>query len=148
MKIGRYEVATGQWTFVSYPLDPVPAGIAPWVGLSELTLLPNGKFAVIERDNQLGAEASIKRVYGVDLKSANFQPFVVGTALPVVTKTLLTDVLDELRANSVYTPDKLEGLAVGGRGDVYIVTDNDGLDDSVGQTVFLNLGPFRRVFYS
>lgn len=146
VKIGRYEVATGQWTFVSYPLDPVPTGIAPWVGLSELTLLPNGKFAVIERDNQLGAEASLKKVYGVDLKSADFQPFVAGTPLSVVPKVLLTDVLDELRANSVYTPDKLEGLAVGARGDVFIVTDNDGLDDSIGQTVFLELGPFRRVF--
>ena len=146
VKIGRYEVATGQWTFVSYGLDAVPAGIAPWVGLSELTLLPNGKFAVIERDNQLGAEASLKKIYGVDLKSADFQPFVSGTPLPVVAKTQLTDVLDELRSNSVYMPDKLEGLAVGARGDVYLVTDNDGLDESVGQTVFLELGPYRRVF--
>ncbi len=146
VKIARFEVATGEWAFVSYALDAVPSGIAPWVGLSEITLLPNGKFAVIERDNQLGAEASVKKIYGVDLDAADFQPFVVGTPLSVVSKKLLADVVADLRANSVYTPDKLEGLAVGAKGDVYLVTDNDGLDDAVGQTVFLTLGGIKKAF--
>lgn len=146
VKIGRYEVATGEWTFVSYALDAVPDGIGPWVGLSELTLLPNGNFAVIERDNQSGAFAEVKKVYGVDLDSADFQAFVAGGALSVVPKKLLTDVLDDLRARSIYTPDKLEGLAVGAKGDVYLVTDNDGVDGAVGQTVFLTLGWIRKAF--
>lgn len=140
VKIGRFEVATGEWTFVSYPLDATPAGISPWVGLSEIALLPDGTFAIVERDNQLGAQASIKRVYGVDLAVADFQPFVQGDDLPIVPKSLLTDVLGALEANSVYTPDKLEGLAVAADGQVYLVTDNDGLDDALGQTVFLGLG--------
>jgi hypothetical protein len=50
-------------------------------------------------------------------------------------------VLDELQANTIYTPDKLEGLAVAADGEVYMVTDNDGLDNALGQTLFLGLGP-------
>jgi hypothetical protein len=53
---------------------------------------------------------------------------------------VLADVLAELAANSVWVPDKLEGLAVAADGTTYIVTDNDGLDDAIGQTVFVNLG--------
>ncbi|MGE0000233.1 MAG: esterase-like activity of phytase family protein, partial [Ilumatobacteraceae bacterium] len=136
-KIGRYEVASGTWTFVAYALDPVESPFGGWVGLSEITLLPDGTFAVIERDNQLGTVARIKRIYGVDLANADFQPYVTGTPLPVVPKTLLADVLDELTAASVWTPDKLEGLGVTLGGTAYMVTDNDGLDDAVGQTVML-----------
>ncbi len=146
VKIGRYDVAAAQWTFVSYPLDAVTLPEGGWVGLSEITLLPDGTFAIVERDNQAGPAALSKKVYGVDLASADFQPFVAGTAPPAVTKTLLADVLDELEANSVWTPDKLEGLAVTADGAVYIVTDNDGLDEAIGQTVFLSLGPVETAF--
>jgi hypothetical protein len=141
VKIGRYAVATGTWSFVSYTLDAVTLPAGGFVGLSEITELPNGTFAIIERDNQAGTSAQLKKVYGVDLATANFQPFVAGTPLAVVGKTLLADVLDEIDANSIWTPDKLEGLAVAADGDVYIVTDNDGLDVAIGQTVFLGRGP-------
>jgi len=30
---------------------------------------------------------------------------------------------------------------VGGNGNLYVVTDNDGLDDANGETVFSDLGP-------
>jgi hypothetical protein len=66
-KIARYDVANDEWTFVRYPKAPAATG---WVGLSEITLLPNGNFAIIERDNQLGPNAVVKRVYEVDLASA------------------------------------------------------------------------------
>lgn len=141
VKIGRYEVATATWTFVSYTLDNVVLPAGGFVGLSEITALPDGTFAIVERDNQAGTNAQLKKVYGVDLATADFQPFVAGGALSVVSKTLLADVLDEIDANSIWTPDKLEGLAVAADGDVFIVTDNDGLDDALGQTVFVNLGP-------
>ncbi len=42
-KIGRYDAATGTWGFVHYPLEPEPDG--GWIGLSELTRLPDGTFA-------------------------------------------------------------------------------------------------------
>ncbi|NLT06020.1 MAG: esterase-like activity of phytase family protein, partial [Solirubrobacterales bacterium] len=37
VKIARYEVATGEWTFARYPLDAVASPAADWVGLSEIT---------------------------------------------------------------------------------------------------------------
>ncbi len=55
-------------------------------------------------------------------------------------KTLALDLLPELQAQSVWTPDKLEGLAVTEDGETYAVTDNDGLDEAIGQTLFLRLG--------
>ena len=135
MKIARWDGDT--WSFVHYELE-VPAAEG-WVGLSEITLLPDGTFAIVERDNQLGTAAAIKRLYGIDLASADFRTDLTAP-LAVVEKTLLADVLDELEANSIWTPDKLEGLSVTSDGRVYLVTDNDGLDESLGQTVFLGLG--------
>lgn len=35
----------------------------------------------------------------------------------------------------------MEGVTVGGNGNLYAITDNDGLDDTNGETVFLDLGP-------
>lgn len=139
VKIGRYDVAAEEWTFVGYEKAAPESPLGGWVGLSELTLLPDGSFAVIERDDQLGSAARIKRIFGIDLATADFQPYTTGVPLPTVPKTLLADVLDVLGANSVWTPDKLEGLGVTPGGDAYIVTDNDGLDDAIGQTVFVEV---------
>lgn len=137
-KLAKLDVESGEWTFATYPLNPVDSPAGGWVGLSEITLLPNGEVAIIERDNQVGADARIKRIYGVDLDEVAFAPH--GEALPTISKRLLRNVLPDLDANSVLTPDKLEGLAVTEDGRVFTVTDNDGLDGSPGQTVFLELG--------
>ncbi len=139
VKIARYDVAAAEWAFVGYEKAAPESPLGGWVGLSELTLLPDGTFAVIERDNQLGTAARIKRIVGVDLANADFQPYTTGVVLPTVPTTGLADVLDVLAANSVWTPDKLEGLGVTADGDVYLVTDNDGLDDAIGQTVFVEI---------
>ncbi len=139
VKIGRYEVATGTWTFVHYALDALTLPTGAVIGLSEITPLPNGTFAIIERDGLAGVQAVQKKIYGVDLATADFRS--LGGPLAVVTKVLLADVLDELQQNTIYTPDKVEGLAVAADGEVYMVTDNDGLDAALGQTLFLGLGP-------
>ena len=138
VKIARYEVGTGEWTFASYQKDPVESPAGGWIGLSELTRLPEGTFAIVERDNQSGPDARTKKIYGVDLADAEFRAF--GENLDVIDKTLLADVMDDLDRSSVWTPDKLEGLGVTVDGEAYIVTDNDGLDGALGQTVFLRLG--------
>jgi len=139
-KIGRLDVASGEWTFVHYPLQP--EGEGDWIGLSELTLLPDGTFAVIERDKgwgpTTGFNAELKALYGIDLASAEFRPY--GETLVTIDKTLLRDVLPDLEAVSVWTAEKLEGMAVGADGQVYLVTDNDGVDDATGETLFLKLG--------
>ena len=144
-KIGRYDTATGTWGFVHYPLEAEGGG--DWIGLSELTVLPDGSFAVIERDKgwgpTTGFNAELKAVFGIDLASAEFRAFDDPAGLVTIEKTKLADLLDELAANSVWTSEKLEGLAVTADGQVYAVTDNDGVDDVPGDTVFLRLGDWQ-----
>jgi hypothetical protein len=109
-----------------------------------VTALPDGRLAVIERDNQLGQEARVKRIYAIDPASTTFVPH--GEALPVLTKDLVRDVLDDLDDASVSTPDKVEGLGLTADGRVFMVTDNDGVDENYGETAFVGLGPGKRLF--
>ena len=37
-------------------------------------------------------------------------------------------------------PDKPEGMTVDANGDLFVVTDNDGVNDAPGQTWLFNLG--------
>ncbi|MEJ2407139.1 MAG: esterase-like activity of phytase family protein [Candidatus Thiodiazotropha sp.] len=145
-KIGRYDMASGEWSFVHYPLQA--EGNGGWIGLSELTLLPDGEFAVVERDKGWGTStapvAELKAIYGVDLASADFRPY--GEELETLDKTLLRDVLPDLEKASIWTAEKLEGMAVTGKGELFIVTDNDGVDDATGETIFLNLGNWKQAF--
>ena len=145
-KIGRYDVTSGVWSFVHYPLEA--EGNGGWIGLSELTLLPNGNFAVVERDKGWGTStapvAELKSIYGIDLASADFRPY--GEELVTIEKTLLRNVLPDLEKASIWTAEKLEGMAVTSNGKLYIVTDNDGVDDATGETVFLNLGNWEQAF--
>ncbi|MEQ9003759.1 MAG: esterase-like activity of phytase family protein [Pseudomonadales bacterium] len=141
-KIGRYDVATGAWTFVHYPLEPQGGG--DWIGLSELTLLPDGSFAVIERDKgwgpSTGFNAELKAIFQVDLAAADFRALDLAApaaGLVTIDKTLLRDVLPVLARRSIWTAEKLEGFAVATDGRAYAVTDNDGIDDATGETVFL-----------
>jgi hypothetical protein len=140
-KIGRYDTGTGEWGFVHYPLEAEGSG--GWIGLSELTLLPNGKFAVIERDKgwgpTTGLNAELKAIYGIDLASAEFRAYDDADGLVTINKILLRNVLPALEAASIWTTEKLEGLAVTADGKAYIVSDNDGLDDATGETVFLRI---------
>ena len=87
-----------------------------------------------------GFVAELKAVYGVDLAGAEFRAFDDPNGLVTIDKALLRDVLPDLEANSIWTAEKLEGLAVTADGAVFVVTDNDGVDDATGETVFLGLG--------
>lgn len=142
VKIGRYLPATEAWDFFYYPLDEAPEGA--WVGLSEIVTLDDeiGTFAVLERDNQQGPSAEVKRVYQVSLADTLDE----GLAYPVFAKTLLRDLLPDLEARNGWTPDKVEGLAVAADGEVYVVSDNDGIEDALGETYFLRLGPVETAF--
>jgi hypothetical protein len=132
VRIGRYSVATKSWAWLAYPLDAAPSGA--WVGLSEIVAVDRDTFAVVERDNQRGPAATVKRVYVFDV------PAGFGSGLPVVRKRLAADLLPLLRAGNGWTQDKVEGLTIGGDGRTYAVTDNDGVDESTGETVFMRLG--------
>ncbi|MER5553772.1 esterase-like activity of phytase family protein [Streptomyces sp. NPDC002793] len=140
VRLGRYDVRAGTWSWYGYRLGTTTTD-GDWIGLSEITVVGN-RLAVIERDKLNGPAAGVKRIYTVDLpRTAAPQG-----ALTVLPKTLAHDVLPDLRATKGWTQEKLEGLTVAGDGHVYAVTDNDGLDDSTGETVFLDLGPARKVF--
>ncbi|MEV4275839.1 esterase-like activity of phytase family protein [Actinoplanes xinjiangensis] len=129
-RIGRYDTITRTWSWLLYPLDTAPTG---WVGLSELVAVDANTFAVIERDNQRGTLARIKRIATFDVPAS-------WTGTPTVSKKPVKDLLPLLRADGGWVQDKVEGLAVAGNGRTYAVTDNDGLDDATGETVFLDLG--------
>jgi hypothetical protein len=120
---------------VQYPLEAAPEG--GWVGLSEITL--HGDFAyLIERDNQLADTAAVKRLYRVAL--ADLKPAALGGPLPVVRKELVRDLLPDLAAWNGYILDKVEGFAIDAAGEGFVVTDNDGVDDSSGETLFWSIG--------
>ncbi len=145
VRIGEYRPAEDAWRFFFYPLDPVASPAGGWVGLSEITALGDDRFAVIERDNQLGPNARIKKIAVFSIAGFDPQPEPpAGTpAFPVVAKTTAIDMLPLMQARNGYVLDKLEGFAVAKNGKAYAVTDNDGVDDSSGETQFFRLGQFR-----
>jgi Esterase-like activity of phytase len=75
---------------------------------------------VIERDNQLRENARIKRVYTFSLEGIS--PVPAGSQLPVVTKTLVRDLLLE----DGFLLEKAEAMAITPLGDYIIANDNDG----------------------
>jgi hypothetical protein len=136
-KLGFYAPATGEWSFVRYPLD-APAGKG-WIGLSEVTALGDGRLALIERDNQGGPAAAVKKVTLVDL--AGVTPAPAGQDLPVLAKSQGTDVLPALQGLNGWTIEKIEGLAMMPDGRLLLVSDNDGVADALGESRLLDLGP-------
>lgn len=133
----RFTPATGEWAFVAYPLDAVSTG---WAGLSELTAVGDDTLLVLERDNQRGAAAKLKKVFAVDVSTVT--PAAEGQTKPVLAKRLVRDLLPALTAGGGVVHDKPEGLAVID-GELFGVVDNDGLDDAPGESVFLRLGFLR-----
>jgi hypothetical protein len=133
-RIGVYDLSLKTWQFMFYPLDAVASPAGGWVGLSEITALGNNRFMVVERDNQFGPDARIKRLYKIDLSGK-----ADGSTL---TKTLVRDLLADLRAPKGNVFEKIEGATVAPSGDVWIVNDNDGVDDGAnsGETQLMNLG--------
>ncbi len=137
-RIGRYDLGTGNWTFFYYPLDAPTSPNGGWVGLSEIVAVDETTFAVIERDNQGGPDATIKRIYEFSVDGLTPQP--EGGVFPVVTKSLVRDLMPDLRAPGGLVLEKVEGLTILRNGKVLIVTDNDGVDDASGETQLINLG--------
>ncbi len=143
VRIGRYTPSTGDWRFFYYPLDPVASPAGGFVGLSEIVALDSDTLLVLERDNQGGPDARIKRLYTVSI--AGLTPAPQGQPFPLLSKRLVRDLLPDLAAPRGWIQEKVEGVAVAADGDVYIVTDNDGVDENTGETQFLRLGDRRRL---
>ncbi len=138
-RIGRYDRRNGDWTFAYYPLDAPTSPNGGWVGLSELTYLGSDTFAVLERDDQGGTDATVKRIYTVSVDGVDFRS--QGEVFEVLDKSLALDLIvaDVFAPTGGPFPEKLEGLAVLGDGTAVIVNDNDGVDDNSGETQLLRL---------
>lgn len=134
VKLLSYNLESEAWGYVHYPLETAERG---WVGLSEITAYGDYVY-IIERDNQIGANAQIKRLYRVAI--SDLQPVALGDAAPVVSKELYYDFLPTMQSFGGYVMDKIEGFAIDAAGNGYAVTDNDGVDDSNGETLFFSIG--------
>jgi hypothetical protein len=136
VKLVAYNLETEEWGAVLYPKAVPDSG---WVGLSEIVAHRDYVY-VIERDNQIGAAAVTKMIYRIPL--ADMVPAPLGGALPVVSKEEVRDLIPDLLSLNGYVVDKVEGLAIFADGTAWISTDNDGVDDSSGETYFWSPGQF------
>ncbi len=115
------------------------------IGVSAITMLPNGQMLVVERDNRgfgigdpdgTGRPVATKRVYlvslagatdvsALDLSGSNSLP----EGVRPVAKTLFLDAQAALQAAGAPVGEKIEGIAlgpwVGGGLMMFLVTDND-----------------------
>ncbi|NUB46011.1 esterase-like activity of phytase family protein [Fertoebacter nigrum] len=135
VKLLAYNTAEETWGAVHYPLDAPAEGA--WMGLSEITLHGDWVY-IVERDNQIADKAVNKKLYRV--AASQMVPAELGGALPVVTKELVRDFLPDLMVLNGYAMDKIEGFAIDAAGTGWVVTDNDGVDDSSGETLFWSIG--------
>ncbi|KAL7552076.1 hypothetical protein ACHAWF_017235 [Thalassiosira exigua] len=127
-RLGIYNTNNDTWKFVHYPLDEKESQNGGWVGLSDITSVGNGTFLVLERDNQGGPDAAIKRIYSISLGDLGE---VQGQE--VVSKTLVRDVLEDMKSFGGLRYEKLEGMAYL-NGDVWLANDNDAVSDNTGET--------------
>jgi len=135
VKLVSYKPSSKEWGAVRYPLDTTAEG---WVGLSEIAA--HGDYAyIIERDNLIGKAAKLKKLYRVAL--ADLRPAKLGGKLPLVKKEEVRDLIPDLKAGNGYVVDKVEGFAIDAAGNGFVVTDNDGVDGSSGETPFFGIGP-------
>lgn len=90
---------------------------------------------MVERDNQGGPDAAIKRLYSVSL--GVLSDIVEGQ---VLTKTLVRDVLPVVStAIGGLALEKIEGIAVL-NGHIWINNDNDALSNNSGESRLIKLG--------
>ena len=134
VKLVAYNTKDKTWGAVHYPKAEPKKG---WVGLSEITAHDNHVY-IIERDNQIGEAAVTKKVYRVSVDQ--LKPAKLGEKLPVVKKELVRDLIPDLKSTGGYVLDKVEGFAVTKDATAYISTDNDGVDDHSGETMFFSIG--------
>jgi hypothetical protein len=131
VKLVSYNPKSKEWGAVRYPLDKSESG---WVGLSEISAQGDSVY-LIERDNLVGDAAKLKKLYKVAI--SELKPAKLGGELPTVKKIEAHDFMPDLKgATNGYVLDKIEGFAFDASGKAYAVTDNDGVDDSSGETLF------------
>jgi hypothetical protein len=137
-RLGRYDLLSDTWSFAYYPLDAAVSANGGWVAQADTSLLADGRVAILERDNQGGPDAAVKRIYTVDPASVTF---TASAPFPTLSKSLESDLLGEGAYTpwAGFVPEKVEGLMVLANGDGWVVNDNDGVDDNSGETLLVRL---------
>ena len=83
--------------------------------------------------------------YGLPTPTAGLTPAAPGAAsIPVVEKRLLRDLVPDLAVTGGIVLEKVEGFTVDAAGEAFVVTDNDGVQGTSGETQFLRLGRLGR----
>jgi hypothetical protein len=135
VKLLGYNLKDKAWSAVRYPLD-APADGA-WNGVSEITA--HGDYVyIIERDNQIAEKAKLKKLYRVPVSA--LVGAEIGGELPVVSKEEVRDLISDLALSNGYVVDKVESFAIDAAGTGFVITDNDGVADSSGETLFWSVG--------
>jgi hypothetical protein len=135
VKLVAYNIESGEWGAVHYQIA-APTGDG-WVGLSEI-VAHGDWFYLVERDNHVGTNAVTKLVTRVP--ATEMVPAPLGGALPLVTRDVVRDLIPDLLSNNGYVIEKVEGMAITPDGVGWLITDNDGVDDSSGETMFWSIG--------
>jgi len=134
------------WSHVPYQFQAKPVDAA-WIGLSEITYTPSG-WILIERDNLTGSFDSPQGA-----ETANGYKTLVRLPLSPGGDNQYTrdekeiyDLRPVLLSTNGWITDKPEGVGVRPDGTLFVVTDNDGVDGSAGETIFRRLGQAWRLF--
>lgn len=131
VKVLGYNLDTEEWSVIHYAKTEPATG---WVGLSEI--VAHGDFMYfIERDNQHDTRAVTKIITRVPM-SAMEGMVALGETPAVLEPELIVDLLPYLTSTGGYVLDKVEGLAIAEDGTMWVSTDNDGVDDHSGETMF------------
>lgn len=135
VKLLGYNLKDKVWSAVRYPLDAPADGT--WNGVSEITA--HGDYVyIIERDNQIAEKAKLKKLYRVPVSA--LVGAEIGGELPVVSKEEVRDLIPDLALSNGYVVDKVESFAIDAAGTGFVITDNDGVADSSGETLFWSVG--------
>lgn len=137
VRIARYDLEAQAWSYWGYELQTTDVD-GDKIGLSAIADLGDGRFALVERDSLNGPDAALKSVVTVTLPG---EGAAAGEELPLAeTVGERYDLLPLLESTNGWTQEKVESLAVTEAGEVYLVTDNDALDDANGETLFARAG--------
>ena len=137
VKLLAYDVQAKKWSGVRYPLHQPAAG---WAGLSEI-VAHGDYFYVVERDNLVAEAAVTKKIFRIPAKE--MKPAALSGPLPSVSKEEVRDLLPDLQTTGGYVAEKVEGLAIFADGTAWVSTDNDGVNDSNGETRFWSIGKLK-----
>ncbi|MEM9247929.1 MAG: esterase-like activity of phytase family protein [Pseudomonadota bacterium] len=135
VKVLAYDLEAEDWGVVHYPKGEPDTG---WIGLSEI-VARGGFVYFIERDNQIAERAKVKKITRVAV--SDLAPVPLGSdVVPVLAPEEVRDLIPDLRRLKGYVQDKVEGLAILEDGTAWVSTDNDGVDDHSGETLFFSIG--------